>query len=175
MSKVSSKFQAISLGPDDSLDQNSACEYIGALPRISRPDVFLTRYFSCFDARSFSIAGAAEAWQGDGQWSFDDVWIWIDPVWLGIQVHLNLRTDDNDQAWNWLELPGNVNVLLTSDLAHLFLNWFWCELFEVWSRCDQLVPLLLAASCLEHLFCCSLVLARWQPKPTWVARLNYCS
>ena len=43
--------EAISLGPDDSHDQNSACEWMGALPRIS-PD----------------------------------------------KVHLNLRTDDNDQA-----------------------------------------------------------------------------
>ena len=61
MSQVTSKFQAISLGPDDSHEQNSACEYLGALPRTpSRPDVLLTRRFSCFDAPS--LRGVTRRW-----------------------------------------------------------------------------------------------------------------
>ena len=51
MSKVTSKFQDISLGPDDSPDQNSACECIGALPRTPRPDVLFELWVNCGGGR----------------------------------------------------------------------------------------------------------------------------
>ena len=120
MRKVISKFQAISLGPDRSHDQNSACEYIGALPRTpSRLDVVLSNYCSCFDAH--------EAWRGDGQWSikgqrfygllrFDEQFV--------CRAHISPVVAQGCYSTPLKERPRKVSEMMLLGLSHsLAIRW----------------------------------------------------